>query len=302
MTRLHRGLPILALACLVPTPGLSDEPKKPAAPEARQAGEVKPRVLSGRITDGLGRPVPGVTLTLRPIALDPQGREKPPLAVLSSDADGRYSCPLPPDAEGLQLHLDKEGYSNLAIFADEPRVKDVTLDRKLDWGEAQLLPVSEGAELDAGVREVLASEEWSHSDETLQKFLFEEHAAMRPAMRRLVGDAHVGKSARYWLDMLGDPADADLFPGGRKSAPKHEIREADLVEAIKAIARKLHFFSSAPEPKIDVGFIAFNRKMDHALVQCWINAGPFTGILWRFVFVKEGPRWVLRSMQEAGRG
>jgi hypothetical protein len=70
----------------------------------------------------------------------------------------------------------------------------------------------------------------------------------------------------------------------------------------KAISRRLNFLNKDPEPKIDVEFIAFTPKMDRALVQCCINCAALTGFTWRFVFDKDGPRWVLRSMQEAGRG
>ncbi len=291
-----RHLLILALACLAPSPALLGQAPPPEQRAAIPTDEVKGRVVSGRIIDGLGRPVPGVTLTLRrndfPV--------KPPLLVVSSGGDGRFSCPIPRDAEGLLLELDKEGYANLSMSADAPRV-EVTLRRKLDWGEATTLRYRKPADLDAGTREILASDEWSVFDESLQKHLFEEQDAFRPAMRRLIGDAQVGKSARYWLDMLGDPGDEDLFPGGRKAAPKHEVREDDLVEAIKATSRRLSFLSKDPEPRITIDFIAFTPKMDHALVQCCINCAALTGISWRFVFYKDGPRWVLRSTQEAGR-
>ncbi len=188
--------------------------------------------------------MPGVKLTLRRVSLGP---EKPPLAVVSADGDGRFSCTIPRDTEGLWLSFEKEGYSYPSISADGPRVENVTILCKIDWGKAGALPYLKAGELDAGIREILASQEWSYSeDDGVQKFLFENQAAFRPAMRRLIGDEYVGKSAKRWLDMLGDPGDQELFPEGRKYAPKHEVRENDLVEAIKAISRRLNFFSSNP--------------------------------------------------------
>jgi hypothetical protein len=301
--RPDRDLLILALACLAPSPTLFGQATPPPEQKARPSGAIpadkaKARFLSGRIVDGLGSPVPGAKLTLRQSAFP----VKPPLLVVWAGGDGRFTCPIPRDAEGLWLDVAMEGYSNISMSADPRAFEDVTLLRKIDWGEAAILRHRKAGELDAGIREILASEEWFSSDDALEKFLFNEQAVFRPAMRRLIGDAQVGKSARSWLDMLGDPGDRDLFPEGRKSAPKHDIRENDLVEAIKAISRRLNFFSSSPEPEITIDFIAFNSKMDHALVKCGINLAPFTGVIWRFVFYKDGPRWVLRSTQEAGRG
>ena len=143
---------------------------------------------------------------------------------------------LPPDIEGLGVDFEKDEYSNSSISAKYPPFTDITLLRKIDWREVTTLRYGKEGRPEAGAREILASQEWSVADVALQKYLFEEQATFRPAIRRRLGDAHVGKAARYWLDMLGDPADADLFPGGRKSAPKQEVREADLVDAIKAIS------------------------------------------------------------------
>ena len=41
---------------------------------------------------------------------------------------------------------------------------------------------------------------------------------------RLCRDAHVGARARDWLDLLDDPGDIDLFPKGRRYAPKKEVK------------------------------------------------------------------------------
>jgi hypothetical protein len=293
----------IALAALLPalTPAGETAPRQ--QPETRPpvttpTDRANGPVLAGRVIDGLGRPVPGVSLTPRPSARVPAK----PLAVVSTGSDGRFSWPIPDGGTDLWLEFEKDGYLKMSISADPPRVEEITLHRKIDWGETQVLPYRKGAELDTGMKEVFASEEWASSDRELLDFLFKEQASLRPAVRRLIGDAHVGAGAKWWLDLLGDPDDQDLFPQGRNYAPKHEIRETDLVEAIKAISRKLNFFSRSPEPRINVEFIAFTPKMDRALVQCGINMAPFTGRLWRFVFVKQDQRWVLRSMQEAGRG
>ncbi len=238
-----------------------------ASPSDRAGG----RVLSGRILDGLGRPVPGVTLTWSPGLR----REKPTLGLVSTDADGRFSQPLPPDIEGLWVDFNKDGFSNLSMSAQHPRFAlVVTLLRKLDWGEVTMLRIRKGSELDAGAREILASEEWSVADVALQKHLFEEQATFRPAIRRLVGDAHGGKAARYWLDMLGRSAGDGYSSRAGGVDPEARGARPNLVDAIKAISRRLNVLSSNPEPRITLDFIAFNPKMDRALVQCADPAWP----------------------------
>jgi len=189
------------------------------------------------------------------------------------------------------------------LLGHDPSHKDFTLNRMIRWEEMSILPGKDGDSLDRGMRELLSSEEWvlEAENEQLLHFLFKHQDRFRPALRRVIRDAHVGKSARDWLDVLGDPGDRDLFPKGRRSAPKHEVKEADLVEAIKATARPLNFFSSKAKPDIDVDFIAFTKDMDRVMIQCGINRGALTGITWRFVFQKVGNQWILRSTQEAGR-
>ena len=101
---------------------------------------------------------------------------------------------------------------------------------------------------------------WNAWDQELVRFIFVNQDTFHPGIRKLTKDVHVGKDARYWLDVLGDPADRDLFPEGRKFAPEHEVGEVDLVQAIKAISCHLNFFSDAPEPRIEVESITFTGE------------------------------------------
>ncbi len=135
----------------------------------------------------------------------------------------------------------------------------------------------------------------------LRGLLFEHQGKIRPALRRLIRDPHVGEAARDWLDLMGDPGDRDLFAKGRQYAPKKEVKETDLIEALKATARLRNFNTSAPEPRIGIDFIAFTENLDRALIQCGINRAAMTGITWQFVFRKVGKQWELRSAKEAGR-
>jgi hypothetical protein len=279
------------LLCLTSLQGPSSETTNPP-------DDQKDQLLSGRVLDGLGRPVPGASVRI--MRLDP-GPESS-LTVVLTGKDGRFSCSIAKEFESIRYSIRKEEYVNSSGGLDLPDMKDFTLRHIVDWGKTSTLLYREEGELDDGMRELLASEEEYGSAGELLRFIFKHQFFLCLAMRRLVKDPMVGKDAMYWLDKLGDSGDGDLFPEGRKYAPKHEIGEEDLVEAIKAISGRLNFFSDAPEPKIDIGSITFTPKMDRALVKCGINLAGLTGVLWEFVFHKEGKRWVLRSMEEVGRG
>lgn len=287
-----------ALAWLALAAATRAQQARPGATPPENSAKGKGRAFSGRVVDGLGRPVAGMKVTVRPRG---ERQEKASEMVLRTDDDGRYSGTLPPNVDDARIETEKDGYSNMTTVITGG-FRAFTLHRKVDWGDDPLLYLREGDELDRGVRELLASEEWQIADDRgLLAFLFEHQDEFRPALRRLIGDAHVGIHARYWLDLLGDPADGDLFPKGRRSTPKKEVKEADLVEALKATARQRNFFSSAPEPDVSIDFIVFTKKLDRVLIQCGINLAPFTGMRWRFVFWRVGKQWELRSAMEAGR-
>jgi hypothetical protein len=280
--------PALAPLAAQQAPTGSTPPEKPA----------KGRAFSGRVVDGLGRPVSGVKVTVRPFRV---GQREAPGTVLHTRDDGRYSGTLASDVVELDFEFAKDGYSNSSTITDKSDV-EITLNRKVDWDEASSLPYRHGDELDRGVREILAAEEWENDEDgELPRFLFKHQDEFRPAMRRILGDVHVGARARDWLELLGDPADRGLFPNGRRYTPKKEVREADLIEAIKAAARHRNFLSSNPEPRIDLDFIAFTKDLDRALIQRGINRVAMTGITWQFVFRKTGKQWALHSAKEAGR-
>jgi hypothetical protein len=284
------GLVWLALAT---APAAQQDPSGAKPPQK----DAQSRAFSGRILDGLGRPVPGVTVRL----LDGRKRPgEPHETVLRTGADGRFSGPLPSGDDDAVISFQKDGYGEFSTIARSGR--EFILKRKVDWDEASDLPYEEGDKLELGLREVLASEEWATpGDGKLIDLLFRHPETLRPALRRLSRDAHVGAEARDWLDLLGDPGDLDLFPKGRRFAPKKQVRETDLVEALEAAARQRHFNSSAPEPSIEVDFIAFTKRLDRALVQCGINRAAMTGITWHFVFRKVDTQWQLCSAKEAGR-
>jgi hypothetical protein len=268
-----------------------------APPRATPETGVNGRAFSGRVVDGLGRPVPGVKLTVRSFRKDSQ---KVTETVLRTGDDGRYAVTLPSDADAGQIRVEKEDY---ARFSTDISRREIILRRKANWQEASSLPNRDGEKLDLGVRELLASWDFEfppEDDGKLLCYLFKYQEEFRPALRRLIADAHVGEGARYWLDLLDDSGDRDLFPKGRRYAPDKEVKEADLVEAIKGAVRQRDILTSGPEPRIHIEFIAFTPSLDRAMIQCGVGGG-LSGIIWRFVFRKVGKQWELRSVMEVGR-
>ena len=287
------GTVLLTLVWLTFAAPLDAQQSGPGSPPSGKAA--KSRAFSGRVIDGLGRPVAGVKIM---VSSGRQKNERITKTIAQTGEDGRYAGILATEDDEW-LAFEKEGYLSLSTSAGPGVLLEMY--RKVDWGEAQEFLVLDGDKLDSGVREFLASGEWGHLDGELPTFLFKNQDKLRPALRRLIRDPHVGASARDWLDLLDDPGDRDLFPKGGNYTPKKEVRDTDLVEALKATARQRNFFSSAPEPMIDIDFIAFDEELDRALIQCGINRVAMTGITWQFVFRKVGKQWELRSAKEAGR-
>jgi hypothetical protein len=174
-------------------------------------------------------------------------------------------------------------------------------DREIDWNEASTLVYRKGNELDRGLKELLETDEWRRDDPKLRGFFFKNQDEFHSSLRRLIGDADVGDKPRDWLDLLDEPGDRDLFVKGRRYKPKKEVKEIDLIEALKATARQRNFFSSAREPRIRIDSITFTQDLDRALIHCGINQVAMTGFSWNFVFRKVGRQWELRSAREAGR-
>lgn len=257
----------------------------------------KKRPFSGRVVDGLGRPVAGVTIKVE----SPHGKNQTVMkTVARTDKDGRYAGKLEPGDDDF-LWFEKQGYLDYSSTASTDAKEDMP--KKVNWDEAAKLPLLEGEELDRSLREFLASVglDYEAEEGEMDSFVFKYQDHFRHPLRRLIRDPHVGDTARLWLDLLAEAGDPDLFPSGRKYAPKKEVKDADLVEALKATARQRNFFTIDPEPSIDIDFIAFANDLDRALIQCGINRAGLTGITWQFVFWKVGKQWELKSALEAGR-
>ena len=225
-------------------------------------------------------------------------------SVVMSGDDGRYSAAIARHEGSVLVNFEKDDYCYTGFIGTNRGHEDTTLYRKIRWEEISMLPYRNRRDFDEGVREIFASEEWNQDVEGTNKlvgFLFTHQDQFRPALRRIVLNDWVGASARDWLDLMGDPGDHDLFANGRRFAPKHEVKETDLVEAIIATAHDFNFFNPKPDPIVDIDVIAFTKDMDRVMVQCGINSAALTGFTRRFIFQKVDKQWILRATQELGR-
>ena len=306
MITLALNVVLVALGWLAPAlEGLAEYGPCPAVQETRPGAtspkdDPKTLIIAGRVVDGLGRPVSGVKVSMTSIL--PSKARHTEAVILTGD-NGRYSGTIARQDGDVYVEFEKDGYCYTSFSGTNPGHEDTTLYRKIRWEEVTMLPYRDDNAFDQGVRELFASEEWieeADGKDKLLGFLFTHQDQFRPALRRVVQDARVGTSARDWLDLLGDPGDRDSFPEGRRFASKHEVKETDLVEAIKATARHFNFFNPKPEPIISVDIIAFTKGMDRVMVQIGVNRMALTGFTRRFVFQKVDKQWVLRSEEEVG--
>lgn len=251
--------------------------------------------FSGHVIDCLGRPIPNVKITC---LASQNGTEVRLYKEWRTDKDGHYEGRIPADVEGDWLNFEKAGYMSLSTGPDEDGT--IELPKLFEWNNAVFLTLNDGEKLVSGVRELLASEEWSSGDKKLIDFVFENQEHFRPAFRQLIKDPHIGKVAFDWLEILGEPSDTDLFPFGRQYSPGQYVKEVDLIEALKATARQRHFNSGAKEPFISIDLMSFTETLDRAFIKCGINRGPMTGITWQFVYRKVGKEWVLWSAVKVG--
>ncbi len=265
------------------------------AQEAARPAAAKQRQFSGRVVDGLGRPFAGVTIE---VVEQPGDRQMGKKLAVQSGPDGRFSIPAVNDQKEVDVWIKKQHDGILMLVTLGEENGDLTIEAQLDREKLHSLSYVEGPRFDQGLREILASEDFDQAF----GFFFSNQKRFRPAMRRIISDTHVGDRALCWLELLGDPGDADLFPKGRRYVPKQEVKETDFVEAVRTTARQRNFFSSDPEPRIDFESIVFSDDLNSALVDCGINCAGLTGVYWRFVFIKNGKVWELRSAQETGRG
>lgn len=166
-----------------------------------------------RIVDGLGRPVEGVDFNLhllRDNSVMAGGTQRIELFRGRSDADGRIrgsyddGLKLPGDSDWAEL--EKDGYSG---YADSEPKSSYVLNQEAQSGFSDLAMLPDG-ERTAALRELLASEPDESMDDD-EDAAFMHASALRPALRELIDDAIVGRSAIMLLADIGDASDIEYI-------------------------------------------------------------------------------------------
>ena len=166
-----------------------------------------------RIVDGLGRPVGGVDFNLhllRNNSVLAGGIQRIELFRGRSDADGRIrgeyddELKLPGDSDWAEL--EKDGYSG---YTDSEPKSLYVLHKEAQSGFADLAVLPDG-ERAAAFRELLASEP-DQSMEDEEDAAFTHASALRTALRELIDDAIVGRSAIMLLADIGDASDIEYI-------------------------------------------------------------------------------------------
>ena len=257
--------------------------------------------ILGQVVDGLGRPVAMACVKVVPRISSP----KTPIAEALTDKDGRYSFKVAKLRSQVAIILEKDGYH--ATFEDDQR-EVYCLRKNFDWGLARRLPNLHGKDLDQGLMELRT--QWVPLDTfDTDKYYFRHQTVFRPALRRLLKVDPSPDDLTDRLDLWGDPADQDLFPGKRRSdknplpirrsyAPLWDVREEDLADAIKVAMNQTNgeeYYKKHPEERTAIEFIVFNVEMDRAMVASGSDLDPPDEISALFVFHKEGKKWILRS-------
>ena len=111
-----------------------------------QEGE-KGRAFSGSVVDGLGHPVPGVEVTVRP---NDGNRAKAKETVLRTGTDGRYAGALPRHRWGLAPV--REGWLSHNTPEPRPATRSSSPTRS-NWGVASMLPYRDGDGVNQGLRD-----------------------------------------------------------------------------------------------------------------------------------------------------
>jgi hypothetical protein len=195
------------------------------------AGTEKDVRFSGKVTDGLGRPLVGRRVTVEDY------RQVPPDRVIvnvRTDADGRFSFAL---ARGLFagaaedrltcLVANDDGPSPALTLSVEGRDLSVVLRRRISLDDVKKLAGLQGKELDAALAEILSGD-WSRSS-PVHFELFALDDKLKASLQTLTKDPRVADEA---TSLLRDWNPEEF--GDRPSSLWEGVKEASLEKGIIA--------------------------------------------------------------------
>jgi hypothetical protein len=277
--------------------------------EAKPARNVE---VSGIIVDGLGRPVPGVTVTFSYYEGPYDAFKWVTLANFTTDDSGRYAGVVHDWAPSQRVSsfVSKSGYeqSCVEVSASEDyewsRVKNsrFAILRNMPYGEAvQGLLELQGNALDQHLLEVLASTAWRSSllwgGSNIEDVLFADPNRFHASLHRALENPHVWGNAWVFLEFLGEPQDPNdprSIPDAYRSTPKIAVAAPGLGEAVRAVAEAYELYWREGE-KILIDKTVFTQDSRMAMVRCHVHHGFLADRGYKLRFEKVGDKWVLKA-------
>lgn len=204
---------------LIPILLLAAQVRGQPAPTSAQAGTnaTAPGLhpFSVQINDGLGRPVPGVTVEVFRFAKQTNGEEtKLILGRAVSDetgfVSGQYDKASIPSNSTFLVSLAKAGYADIT---SAPQA-NFRLDKVFRSNDVATIAKLVYPRQDDALRELLAGE-FDQPKTSLAEAIFAHDAEFRLGLKGLVGDQFVRRQAAEMLAYIGNPDDVRLLLGDR---------------------------------------------------------------------------------------
>lgn len=177
-----------------------------------EISSVKAKEVNTTIIDGLGRPVSNVQINiywLKTITEDDVRRIS--LAKFKSDQNGQikgsYDESSVPNGENIFYGVYKRGYKEYSSSNYKPQY---VVKRKYKPFDLKTIVKLSGEKQIIHLRELLAGD-YPDSNKPLEELVFAEEKKLRPALRSLISDPHVGLAVINLLSLIGVPEDLRLI-------------------------------------------------------------------------------------------
>lgn len=176
--------------------------------------------FSAKISDGLGRPLSGVTFEVEIPRKGDDGKiQKTEWLKLTSNSNGvvkgSYDEEVLPDGKSMSVYVSKDGYESYSTDLKT----EYLLRRTFSPKDVRRISRLKGEARRSELKELLAGDfqaEDQRERESLNESVFYYGSRFRPALQSLVGDKDVGTAASELLAFIGLPDDLRLIV---KNAP-----------------------------------------------------------------------------------
>jgi len=224
--------------------------------------------VTSRFVDGLGHPLPGVTVEVKYPKQGADGKLKEiEWLKMTSDQEGKikvlYDETLVPTNETLWVSVKKAGYS---AFSTDKVKSEYILKRQFEAGDVHRIAQLSGEKLKTELRELLAGDvkvDPKAEYRNLHELVFFHERELRSVLRDLVEDSHSGKVACSLLAFIGMPEDVRYVV---KNAP---LPKRKLFEDRWAY----HVACSLLEPETKEEWDFLKRCAEDTYYDRWVDAG-----------------------------